>query len=161
MIILHDVPERVIYYVFFIYIRRITSVCWMFPIKHKHKHFLSVFCLMYHVRPCFGPVYIFLLSEHKSIFPNSLFQMGVPFQSYWTCGLRHKAEIQHWEVPKNTETMEKPCHIMRDPLTSRSDLSRKLWQYCWAPLQPLQLSNMSLVQYQAAQAEGSAQPISA
>lgn len=147
IIILHDVPERnFVLFWFDFYVRRITSVCWMFPIKHKHEHFLSIFCWMHHVRLHFGPEYIFLLSEQKKILPNSLFQLGFTFQSCWTCKLRHKTEIQQWEVQKSTETMKsQPCHIMGDPITSKSDLSRKLWQFFWAPSQPLQL--YSLVQY--------------
>lgn len=84
----------------------------------------------------------------KRIFPNSLFQLGVPFQSYWTCGLRHKAEIQQWEVQKTTGTVKKqPYHNAGDPITIKSDLSGKVWQFCWAPLQPLQVPNVSLAQH--------------
>lgn len=38
----------------------------MFPIKYEHEHFLPIFCLMHHVRPCSGPVYLFLLSGQKN-----------------------------------------------------------------------------------------------
>lgn len=136
-------------WVFFFFRRRRTSACWMFPIKHKPEHFLSIFCWIHYVRPCFSPMYLFLFSEKKKrIFPNSLFQLGVPFQSCWTCGLRHKAEIQQREVQKTTGTMKKqPYHNTGDPITIKSDLSGKLWQFCWAPLQPSQVPNMSLAQH--------------
>lgn len=89
----------------------------MFPIKYEHEHFLLIFCLMHHERLYFGPVCIFLVSNEKKkgYFQILLFQLGVSFQSYWICGLRHEAEIQQQEVQNSTETVKaKLCCVMGD-----------------------------------------------
>lgn len=90
----------------------------------------SVWCIM---KDHILALYAFSCSpmKKKGYFQILLFQLGVPFQSYWICGLRHEADIQQQEVQNSTETVKaKLCCVVGEPIMSKSDLWRKLWQFC-------------------------------
>lgn len=101
----------------------------MFPVKLKQDHFtFSAGCIMsdHVLAPSIFPCSQRKEKKKKGIFPNSLFHLGVPFQSCWTWGLRHKAEIRQQGVQKNIEIMKKPCHVAGDPIASVRALKKGL-----------------------------------
>lgn len=74
----------------------------MFPIKYEHEHFLPIFCLMHHVRPCFGSAYIFPFSrQEKDISKFFFFNWELPSKAI---------EFVDWDMKQRSSS--KWCRIV-------------------------------------------------
>lgn len=95
----------------------------MFPIKHEHEHFLSIFCWIHHVRPCFGPVYIFLLSEKKPDISKFSFSAGSSFPKLLNLWVETQSRDpamrgteDHWDYEEAVRPFRKALTVLLSPI---------------------------------------------